>query len=89
MQNIDQDKNQKFETTSLNLASTLVALGNSLVGMKKSDGHRITFEFDQNPTLDKLLDAFWNRTLSVEPNTLFEAQKFLKSCIYEGTYGAQ
>ncbi|OGE36917.1 hypothetical protein A3D79_02250 [Candidatus Daviesbacteria bacterium RIFCSPHIGHO2_02_FULL_39_8] len=80
------DKNKTFyESNSLVLASTLVCLGFPLDSVTKNSDGKTTFIFlrtDSN--LDKVLESFWQRSLKVEPNSFFEAQRFLKSRIYGG-----
>ncbi len=78
------DQNKHFyETTSLVLSSTLVCLGFPLDSVTKNSDGKATFIFLRTDSdLDKVLESFWQRSLNVEPNSFFEAQRFLKSRIY-------
>lgn len=77
------DKNKTFyETNSLVQASTLVCLGISLDSVIKNPDGKAIFVFPKANNLDQILESFWKKTLRVEPNSFFEAQRFLKSRIY-------
>ena len=83
------DKKPNFHTNSLSLASALFALEVEFLSLEKSSIGKATFIFSNDSSTQNLIMDFWNRKLAIEPNALFEAQKFLKSCIYEGTYGTE
>ncbi len=79
------DKNKDFyETNSLVLASTLICLGFSLNSVTKTSENKATFLFLRTDSLNNILTSFWQRSIKVEPNSFFEAQRFLKSRIYGG-----
>ena len=73
-----------FESKSLPLATTLVCLGFPLDSLVKSNDGKYIFLFRSTKELKTALEAFWQRSLNVEPNSFFEAQRFLKSRIYGG-----
>lgn len=82
------DKDQSlYETNSLVLGSTLICLGIPLQSIYKNTDGKSIFVFPQTPELDQSLKAFWQKSLLIEPNTFFEAQRFLKSRIYGGNNG--
>ena len=77
------DKNKiSFETNSFIIASTLISLGIPLDSLVKDADGKATFIFTRTDNLELLLQSFWKRSLKVEPNSFFEAQRFLKSRIY-------
>lgn len=77
------NKNKSYyETQSLSLAATLVSLGLALGSVVKDSGGKATFIFTQNKELNQIIELFWKRELKVEPNSFWEAQRFLKSRIY-------
>lgn len=78
---MDSNKNI-YETRSLTLSSTLICLGFKLDAALKDNFGRTKFIFRNTPELEEILTLFWKKDLKVEPNSLFEAQKFLKSKIY-------
>lgn len=79
------DKNKSFyETQSLLLGATLISLGIPLDSVIKTSEGKSTFIFPRQDNLDQILAAFWNKTLQIEPNLLWESIRFLKSRIYGG-----
>lgn len=79
------DKNQTlYETNSLVLGSTLICLGIPLDSVYKTTDGKSIFVFPHTSELDQILENFWKKLLIVEPNSFFEAQRFLKSRIYGG-----
>lgn len=78
---MDKDKTF-YETNSLVLSSTLVCLGIPLDSVIKNPVGKSVFIFPHTDDLDQILESFWKRSLKVEPNSFFEAQRFLKSRIY-------
>lgn len=79
------NKNKSYyETQSLSLASTLISLGLSLDSVVKDPEGKATFIFPQTEELNQIIEIFWKRELKVEPNSFWEAQRFLKSRIYGG-----
>ncbi len=79
------DKNKSFyETQSLLLGATLISLGIPLDSVVKNPDGKSTFVFPKEDNLDQILEAFWKKTLTIEPNLLWESTRFLKSRIYGG-----
>lgn len=82
------DNNKTYFTTSLNLGAVLICLGISLDSVIKNQDGKSTFVFIRTPQLDEIVENFWQKKLRVEPNSFWEAQRFLKSRIYgEENYG--
>ena len=79
------DKNKTFyETQSLLLGATLISLGIPLDSVVKNSEGKSTFIFPKKNNLDQILEAFWKKALTIEPNLLWECTRFLKSRIYGG-----
>lgn len=76
--------NQKshFETYDLNLTATMIALGHSLDSLKKEPNGRSKFYFQHTEELKADVLAFWQQSLRINPHTIFDSLKFLKSRIY-------
>jgi hypothetical protein len=71
-----------YETSDFYLAVVLYALGANLESVERSDRTRSTFVFELTTGIQSTIEAYWKRGLSVEPQCLFSAIKFLKSRIY-------
>lgn len=80
---MDQNKNF-YETQSLLLGATLISLGIPLDSINKNFEGKSIFIFPKQNNLDQILEAFWKKSLSIEPNLLWESIRFLKSRIYGG-----
>jgi len=79
------DKNKSlYKTQSLVLATTLICQNISLNSVVKNADGKATFVFSQTDNLTQIINNFWKKNLLVEPNSFFEAQRFLKNQIYEG-----
>lgn len=73
-----------YETQSLSLSATIACLGIPLNSVSKSPDGKSIFIFQRSTELDRILEDFWKRSLSVEPNAFWESIRFLKSRIYGG-----
>lgn len=71
-----------FDTTDFNLATVLISEGFLIAHIDKTNPKRATFMFHKSDALDTCAECFWNRKLSIEPRTLLEAQKMLKTRLY-------
>lgn len=82
-------KDKYFETSTLPLAAAIICCGISLDSViKTSDGKAVfTFSRANAPDLDRIIENFWQKTLKIEPNSFWEAVRFLKSRIFGGNYG--
>lgn len=72
----------EYQTTTLNLASTL-SIFFPLIRVDYV-GKRATFIFEDSPELQDTVKAYWDDTLSVPPQKLLTVVKQLKARIYEG-----
>jgi len=80
----DLDYDQKyFSTSELSLCAALICLNFSLDSLDKTNPKRAVFILKRNKGLDEAVSNFWRRKLLIEPIAFFEAQRYLKSRIYE------
>ena len=75
--------NELFETYDLNLTACLVALGYTIDTIKK-EGTRCLFLFKKTDHLKESISDYWKQEIVINPHTLFDALKFIKSRIYAG-----
>ncbi|EKD84718.1 MAG: hypothetical protein ACD_38C00169G0019 [uncultured bacterium] len=73
-----------YETQSLPLTATIICLGIPLDSVIKSPDGKSIFVFPRSIELDQILENFWKKSLVIEPNTFWEAIRFIKSRIYGG-----
>jgi len=74
-----------FQTTDFSLISFLTAAGFPIEKTEKdSSSRRVLFFFKQTAELDDLVQAFWRRETTVEPQAYFQATRLIKSRIYGG-----
>ena len=83
--NSNLDYEQKyFSTSELSLSAALICLNFSLDSLDKTNPQRTVFIFKRSSKgLDETVSNFWQRKLLIEPIAFFEAQRYLKSRIYE------
>jgi len=74
--------NDFFETTDLGLACVLVSLGFPVDCLDRSDPSRTKFLFQRDKNLDKAAQAFWAKTLKIEPQRILANLKMLKNRLY-------
>lgn len=73
---------EQFITYDLGLAASLVSLGYTLWDIEKSDPKKSQFIFKRDEHLDKMIDEYWDGTLSLPARNLFDNQKMLKNRLY-------
>lgn len=71
-----------FRSSDLSLAA-IISMYYPVEALDKSDTRKIVFVFRREAGLDELVQAFWNKSLTVEPRAYFDAIKAIKSRIYE------
>lgn len=84
--NMSSDLNYEqkyFSTSELALCAALICLDFSLDSLDKTNPQRTVFIFERSEGLDQAISKFWQRELLIEPLSFFEAQRYLKSRIYE------
>jgi hypothetical protein len=76
-------RKEVFKSSDLSLVAALQLYGIQIEEMDRSNPSRIVFVIKQDKTLDKLIQAFWSRSLRVCPLTYFESLKATKARIYQ------
>ena len=71
-----------YETSDFYCASALIASGFSIQSIDKTNPKRSIFQFKNSEDLQKIVSLFWLRRLNVNVNSVFEAQRYLKSLIF-------
>ena len=74
--------NDLFETSDLNLSCVLLSLGYSLDSIDKSSPSKAKFLFVRGEGLDEAIQAFWARTLQLEPLSVLTNLKIIKNRLY-------
>ncbi len=77
------DIERSFETSDINLAATLCALGAQFESIDRYSPHKCLFQFRKNIELEKVVDSYWRRELLVEPQTILHALKSVKARLYD------
>jgi len=75
--------NEDYKTTDLSLVAVVQLYGFNIEEIDRSDPRRIIFVIDRSDELDNLVQAFWSRSLRVDPLAYFESIKVVKSRIYQ------
>lgn len=74
---------EKYATTDLGLASSLVALGYELHTLERTiNPKKARFIFRRVPTIETSTNNYWNDRLELNARTLFDAQKMIKNRLY-------
>lgn len=71
-----------YETNSLPLSATLICLNIPLDSLRKDPDGKFVFIFPHTGSLNQILESFWKKSLVVEPNSYWEALRFVKSRMY-------
>lgn len=71
-----------FETQDIQLAATILALGEKFDAIYRGNSSRCVFVFEDSANLRRYVDEYWNRQLSIEPQALLGALKSVKSRLY-------
>lgn len=74
--------NVKFITYDLGLASVLITLGYTLWDIDKTNPQKSQFIFSRDEHLDKMVNQYWDNTLTLPARSLLENQKMLKNRLY-------
>lgn len=74
--------NDYYATSDLGLATT-ISLLYSLEAIDRTNPHKAQFLFKRSENLNQLIEAFWKKELSVEPQAYFAQLKALKGRLYE------
>lgn len=71
----------KYSTKDIYLASILKLAGIQLLKVERS-GNRGIFVFPASNRIDEIITKYFNNDLKVDPKTLFETWKSLKSMVF-------
>ncbi|RJO60240.1 hypothetical protein C4544_05715 [candidate division WS5 bacterium] len=72
-----------FETSDFPLAITLICQGFVIENFDTVEPRKIKFLFAETEVLLKTVNNYWNNKISVNPKVFFNAQKELKSRMFE------
>lgn len=72
-----------IQISDLTLAS-VISLSFPIIDVDRSNSPRVNFIFNRTPALDELVARFWRKEIQVEPQTLANQIKNLKTRIYSG-----
>lgn len=72
----------KFSTSDLGLATTLVTLEYELLKLDKSNIKRVRFVFKQENNIEEVVSDYFNNKVELPAQALFNNQKMLKNRIY-------
>jgi hypothetical protein len=79
----DLPSEEKYATTDLGLASSLVVLGYELHTLERTiNPKKVRFIFRRIPTIETSANNYWNDHLELNARTLFDAQKMIKNRLY-------
>ncbi len=73
---------QAIETQDIQLAASMVALGATIKTINRHDPSRCVFIFEGSAGVRRIVEAYWHRQLSIEPQALLGALKSIKSRLY-------
>lgn len=71
-----------YKTADLGLA-TILSLFFPIKELDRSIPPRVVFIFDRTPELDTLVERFWQKEMTVEPQTLMSQLRAIKTRLYE------
>lgn len=71
-----------YSTTDLFLATT-ISLYFPLDSVDKTNPHKSIFNFRRTDDLDKIIEMYWRRELKIEPQSVLNQLKTIKSRLYE------
>ncbi|MDD5415930.1 MAG: DUF5659 domain-containing protein [Candidatus Daviesbacteria bacterium] len=75
-------KSNTFELTDFEVATILIIEGFNLLEVDKSNPHKASFIFENNPRIAEVINSYFNDKLSVNPRMLFMESKTLKNRLY-------
>ena len=64
-----------IKTNNLNLASALLSLGHSILGVDSRKKGKIFFYFEKTQITDDIIAKYWDKELRVCPRSLAESRK--------------
>ena len=80
---MNQDQlSTEWSSYDLALSATLITLGYQLKHTDKSHPSKVKFVFESDPAIQKIVNGFWSDNLLVNPRSMFDNLRLLKSQIY-------
>ena len=77
------NNNQQYSTFDLTLAGTLLSLDYQLISIdKNSDLKKVSFIFKKDQSIIDTINSYMSKQIRIEPQTLFNNIRILKSIIY-------
>lgn len=76
--------NEYYDTSDMALAAALLCGGCKLEALDRSNSRRALFIFEHTKDLDKILNDYWQDSVTVNPRTYFDWVKHLKTRLYGG-----
>ena len=73
---------EQFITYDLGLAAALASLGYTLWDIDRTDLKKAQFIFKRDEHIDKMIDSYWDSSLTLPARGLFDNQKMLKNRLY-------
>jgi hypothetical protein len=70
-----------YKTTETNLAAVLIAVGFRLEASEANQYRKVSFAFEDSPELRDTVQGYFLRELQVEPQSVFDALRFIRSSI--------
>ena len=86
---IPKDKKSVFSTDNFPLAIYLKSKNCKLLHVSKKNPKRAFFNFEESQLRKQLTNDFWNEKALVEPRAFYNAQRELKSFLYDKSYPAK
>jgi hypothetical protein len=81
MRKTQQTTSNEFQTRDIYLASTIKQAGIPIVRVESNGRHGI-FVFKSSAEIEKIISDYFNGSLKVEPRSLFDTWKALKSMAF-------
>ena len=71
------------KTSDINLASALLCIGFSIMGIDNRNSNRVLFYFKKEPELARAIESYWDKSLKVNPLDLANSRREILSRIHE------
>jgi hypothetical protein len=76
------ETNEQFITFDIGLAAALVTLGYTLFDVDKTNPKKSQFIFKRDEQIDKMVNKYWDNTLTLHARSLVDNLKMLKNRLY-------
>lgn len=77
------DTKKFIQVSDINLASTLLCLDYSVLGINDYDPNRVYFYFEDSPKVQNSIKDYWGNKLNVNPKEFSSYRKELLSRIHQ------